>query len=77
MQLIPVERWTFWGGVLVLVASFVVGTLVGVTYNPSSGMSTDPADAFYLFAFFLFLISAVLGGSSHPVEERSSARTSG
>jgi hypothetical protein len=69
MQLIPVERWTFWAAILVLLAGFVGGAVNGVSFSPASGQSTDPTYAFFMGAFVLFIFSVILGGSARSAEE--------
>jgi len=77
MQIIAVERWTFWAAVLTLVVGFVVDSTVGTYVSPNSGMSWDLAPGIFVLAFVLFLVSLALGGSRDPSVRRLPASRSG
>ncbi len=66
MQLISVERWTFWGAVVLAVAGAPLSTGVGVWYNPNTGVSEGIGASIAALVFVLLLVSEVLGGSRDP-----------
>jgi len=66
MQVIAVERWTFWGAVLLMVVGFAVESVVGPIYNFSGGTEYDPAYAIFVAALIVFLASVILGISRDP-----------
>ncbi|HYB78362.1 MAG TPA: hypothetical protein VEG66_01190 [Thermoplasmata archaeon] len=73
LPVIPVERWTFWAGVLLLVAGFFGQVWGGVTFNPDSGESTDPTYALFFIAFILLMVSVALGSSYRSTEETTTS----
>jgi len=66
MQVIAVERWTFWTAVLILVAGFVVQTVVGPVYDFTTGTTYDFVPGLFSGGLILFLVSVALGGSRDP-----------
>jgi hypothetical protein len=66
MQVIAVARWAFWAGVLALVACYVIQTVIGTNFDPYSGVSYNESFVPVMFAFFLFLVSAVFGRGRIP-----------
>ena len=69
MQVISVERWTFWTAVLVSVVGMVAQWLIG-TIQLGGGFFIDPAEAGLGLGFVLFVVSAALGGSRDPTVRR-------
>ena len=71
MQLISVERWTFWTGL----ATAFFGPIVSAVFlpgTPSNGVSYS-AD-WLAVVFALFLVSVALGGSRDPSVRRVPAQ---
>ncbi len=66
MQLISVERWTFWSAVVLAVAVAPLSSGVGVWYNPSTGVSEGIGASLAVLVVVLLLVSVVLGGSRDP-----------
>ena len=66
MQLISVERWTFWSAVVLAVAGAPLSTGLGVWYNPNTGVSEGIGASLATLVFVLLLVSVVLGGSRDP-----------
>jgi len=66
MQLISVERWTFWSAVVLAVTGAPLSTGVGVWYNPNTGVSEGIGASLAALVFVLLLVSVVLGGSRDP-----------
>jgi hypothetical protein len=66
MQVISVERWTFWAAVVVAVAGVPLATGFGVL-SQSCGLgcasSTDLGVSLAFVVFLLLLVSVALGGS--------------
>jgi hypothetical protein len=69
MQVITVERWTFWAAVVVAVAGMPLSTGFGIL-SKSCGFgcasSTDLGVSLALVVFLLLLASVGLGGSRDP-----------
>ncbi|HYA54945.1 MAG TPA: hypothetical protein VEG42_05015 [Thermoplasmata archaeon] len=74
MQLISVERWTFWGGV----AAAFFGPLITAVLEGLGWLSyTTPTDAeagWLPIVFVLLLVSVALGGSRDPSVRRVPAQ---
>jgi hypothetical protein len=66
MQVIVVERWTFWAAVLVMVAGFALSATVGSNINPVTGTSYDLTPGIFALGLVLFLVSLAFGGSRDP-----------
>jgi hypothetical protein len=66
MQLISVERWTFWSAVVLAVAGAPLSTGLGVWYNPNTGTSEGIGASIATAVFVLLVVSLVLGGSRDP-----------
>jgi uncharacterized membrane protein YhaH (DUF805 family) len=77
MQVIAVERWTFWAAVLTMVIGFVVGSTVGTYVDPTSGTSWDLTPGVFTLALALFLVSLAVGGSRDPSVRRIPPQPSG
>jgi len=69
MQLISVERWTFWAALAALVAGFVVEVAGGGTYT-ANGVTWNLSGIVVSVAFFLLLATVALGGSRDPSVRR-------
>jgi formate hydrogenlyase subunit 4 len=81
MQQIEVGRWLFWSGVLVVVATIVVGAFAGQSLNPPFGTSVNFVPGLLLIALALFLIASVAprpsptpGAPHDPAESPSGTR---
>jgi len=66
MQVIAVNRWMLWPGVLALVLGFLIQTIIGASFNPYTGVSYVWSFTPVYFAFFLFVASAAFGGGRIP-----------
>lgn len=66
MGQIRVERWSFWAGVLVLVATLVLFTVFGQQTNPPYGTGWDFLPVGVIVGLMLLLVSVAVGGSSTP-----------
>ena len=69
MQVISVERWTFWAAIVLAVAGPVLSTGFGVWYTPTNsfgGTSWDIGAWVAALVFVLLLVSIALGGSRDP-----------
>jgi hypothetical protein len=65
MQLISVERWTFWSALVVAGVGPILETLVGPTIT-SGGTSETTLGFTAGPVFILILVSVALGGSRDP-----------
>jgi hypothetical protein len=69
MQLISVERWTFWTAVVLAVATPVLSTGIGVIYSSTganSGTSWDVGAFVGALVWVVLLVSVASGGSRDP-----------
>jgi len=69
MQVICVERWTFWAAIVAAVAGPVLSTGFGVWYSASganSGTIWDVGGIVAALVLVLLLVSVALGGSRDP-----------
>jgi uncharacterized membrane protein YhaH (DUF805 family) len=69
-QLISVERWTFWWGVLSIAAGVVLLGPLGQVDNFSSGFSVDLGYGWFILVLVIFLASVALGWSRDPSVRR-------
>jgi hypothetical protein len=65
-QLISVERWTFWWGVLSIVLGVALLGPLGQIDNFSSGFSVDLGYVWFILVLAIFLVSVALGWSGDP-----------
>jgi hypothetical protein len=73
MQVISVERWTFWTGI----AAAFLGPLIAMVLTAVGWTSVTPSDAvagWFPVVFVLFLVSVALGGSRDPSVRRIPAQ---
>jgi hypothetical protein len=71
MQLISVERWTFWAGI----ATAFFGPMVSTVLLPSAASNATTVTVSWLPAvLILFLVSVSLGGSRDPSVRRVPAQ---
>ncbi len=75
MQKIPVGRWFFWAGVLVLVASIVVSALYGALLSPPFGTEYNVLPGFVIVAIVLLLISVTIDTTPAPAAGGDSAES--
>ncbi len=77
MQVIAVERWTFWTAVLLAVAGPIAATGFGVWSTTSNGETTSMSVAGVVAtaSFVLLLISVAMGGSRDPSVRTLKARS--
>jgi hypothetical protein len=61
MGQIRVDRWAFWSGVLLLVATIVLDALYGQQTNPPYGTGWDFVPLSVTIALALLLVSAATG----------------
>jgi len=66
MQVIAAHRGMFWAGVLAIVFAFLIQTIIGVSFDPYTGVSNVWSFAPVFFAFCLFVASAAFGGGRIP-----------
>lgn len=57
MEQIPVGRWLFWAGVLMLVATIVLSAVYGQQTNPPYGTGWDFLPVLVTIALILLLVS--------------------
>lgn len=65
-QMISVERWTFWWGVLAIAGGVILLGPIGQIGNFSSGFSVDVGYIWFILVLALFLVSAGLGALRDP-----------
>jgi hypothetical protein len=70
MQVIAVERWTFWAAMLALIGGFGVSAISEPNLSAFSGTSYDIGPAVFSLALVLFLVSVAVGGSADPSVRR-------
>lgn len=66
MARILVERWSFWAGVLLLVATVALFTVFGQQTNPPYGTGWDFLPLGVIVGLMLLLVSVGLGRSPDP-----------
>ena len=72
MQLISVERWTFWAAVVLALVGPIAHGWIGSTYT--SGSTTIVTDGLFATPLFIvLLVSVALGGSRDPAVRRVAA----
>lgn len=76
MQVISVERWTFWSAVVILLAGLVVQTVAGPTYNFTTGVAYSVAPEVFAAGLIVFLVSLVLGRACDPNVRRFPGQSS-
>jgi len=75
-QLISVERWTFWWGILSVVAGVILLGPLGQVNDFSSGFSVDLGYAWFILALAILLVSVALGWSRDPSVRQVARRRS-
>jgi hypothetical protein len=78
MQVISVERWTFWSAVIVAVVGAPLTTAFGTLSYASGGggiWSLDVGLLLALVVWVLLLVSVAMGGSRDPSVRRIPAHT--
>ena len=65
-QLISVERWTFWWGVLSVAGGVILLGPIGQIGNFSSGLSVDVGYVWFILVLALLLVSVGLGALRDP-----------
>jgi len=74
MQLISVERWTFWGGVAAAFFGPLITALAQGLGWLSTATPTYPEAGWLSIVFVLLLVSVALGGSRDPAVRRVPAQ---
>jgi hypothetical protein len=59
MQQIEVGRWLFWSGVVVIVATLLLGAFAEQSLSPPFGMSLNFEPLFLVIALILLLMASV------------------
>jgi len=70
MQVISVERWTFWLAVLLCVAGIAVDAVIGPIYNFTTGLEYSFGPPLFTAGLLVFLVSVALGGWCDPSVRR-------
>jgi hypothetical protein len=65
MEQIPVGRWLFWAGVLMLVATIVLSAVYGQQSNPPYGTGWDFLPVLVILALILLLVGV---GFANPLD---------
>jgi hypothetical protein len=74
---IAVERWTFWAGMLALVAGFLIQVLGGPTFSLTVAAANNEGYLADLVGFAFFIVSALLGGGRLPEASPGGGTSSG